>query len=138
VLPDHRLDALIRPAGTPGFTGDDVYGGSGRQRVTATTAGGEHGRASAVVRVENDGSRRERYTMSGESGNDLFRVEYHFPGAGRGTTVLEPGESRTFRVTVIRRSAAEPGDVITIEVAARSARHPGADDAVAIRVRAAR
>jgi hypothetical protein len=137
VLPDHRLDALIRPAGTAGFTGDDVYGGAGRQRVAAT-AGGEHGRATAVVRVENDGTRRVRYTMSGQTGNDLFRVEYRLRAAGPGTTVLEPGESRTVRVTVIRRSAARPGDVITVVVAARSARHPGADDAVAIRVRAGR
>jgi hypothetical protein len=132
VRPAHRLDGLIRLAGTAGFTGGDVYGGSGKQQVTARI--GRHGRAAAVVRFENDGTERERYRLAAPSGSDRFRVEYTFPSTASPVTSLDPGESTSLRVIVTRRGAARPGDRITIEIAARSTRHPAADDAVSFRV----
>jgi hypothetical protein len=136
VLPDHRLDALIRRAGRSTFIGGDLYGGSGKQRLTVRV--GPHGRVTALVRVENDGTKRERFTLTGQPGDDRFRVEYAEPGPGTGVIALGPGESTTLRFRVIRRPAARVGDTLTVEVAARSTRHPAADDAVALRVVASR
>ena len=147
VAPRYRPDAQIR-RGVPGsrFVGDDIYGGASVQRVwqridrpgTSVTA---------LVKVQNDGSDRDRLRLQGTRGADAFRIAY-FAGTDNVTRQVTSGDFRTprlgagdhfvLRVKVTRTRAAHVGDGRTARVRAASVSAPLKTDSVATVVRAAR
>jgi hypothetical protein len=142
----YRPDAMIRSRGTSSWTGNNVYGGYRKQRISQTAARAGVVR-TAVVRLQNEANRAERLVVSGTPGSDRFRVRYLLGGddvtrrvvAGTlRTRVLEPGRSLDLTVKVTRRDAAGPGTSRTVKVLVTSTHDASRRDAVATVVRAAR
>ncbi|CAB4723300.1 unannotated protein [freshwater metagenome] len=140
--PVFRPDAAIRRAGEA-YVGGDVYGGAMRQRVIAEL-GEQQARARFFVRLQNDGTARDRITVRGIRSHPAFHVVYRIGGrnvtrgviAGTYRTVrLAPGASVKLSVTVIRTSRSRPGDHRIFRVRATSARNGQRRDVVAAVVR---
>ena len=141
----YRPDAMIKSPGTS-WTGNNVYGGYRKQRISQTLARAGAVR-TAVVRLQSEANRAERLLVSGTAGSDRFRVRYYAGGddvtrkvvAGTlRTPVLEPGRYLDLTVRVTRTAAARPGDTRTVKVLATSTHDASRRDAVATVVRATR
>jgi hypothetical protein len=138
-----RPDAQVRSA-TGRWIGDDVYGGTARQRVTDRVA---RGAVRTQVRFQNDGVAVDRMRVSGSQGNRRFEVSYRHGGRDvtrkvlRGTLrtgALAPGSSYTLVVVVHRTSRAHRGDSRVLTLRTRSSAATARHDAVAVVVRATR
>jgi len=135
VDPELRPDAIIRKAGTRRFHGGDIYVTMAGQRAKATLwRRGDT--ATAVVRIENDGTVADRFTVRKYATSGTFRVRLRVPDGSRTSPVLSPGESWALRVRVVRSSRVEPGDVVSVRTVARSVTDGARRDAVWFRVRA--
>ena len=146
----YQVDALSRPDGrvrsaTGRLVGDDRYGGSGDQRVTARLPGRRAVRTQ--VSVQNDGVQPDRLTLGGTSGSARFSVTYLHNGDDvtrqvlRGTLRTGPlAPGATFGLTVVTRrtTSAGPGDQRAFTVRATSLLGAGRHDAVAVVARATR
>ena len=141
----YRPDAMIKGPGAS-WTGNNVYGGYRRQRISQTLEKAGAVR-TAVLRLQSEANRAERLRVSGTVGSDRFRVRYFADGAdvtGKvvdgtlRTPVLDPGRYLDLTVRVTRTGAARPGDARTVSVLAVSAHEPARRDSVATTVRATR
>jgi hypothetical protein len=129
-----RPDAMIRVAGTRGFTGNGAYGSSRSQRVRARIAH-RHGRVSLLVRLQNAVARPDRLSFTTRRGPGPFRLVG--PHADGGVTpLLAPGTSETFRLKVVRRGSARPGDRLLVRLPVHSRAAPSLRDAVSFVVKA--
>ena len=129
-----RPDAMIRKAGSRGFHGNDVYDAVAGQRVSATLRRPGDG-VTAVVRVQNDGSTADRFTVTVQGKPGPFSVRLRLPDGRRTSPVLAPGESWTIRLRVVRTRKVESGDRVAPRIVARSLADPRRSDAVQLRVR---
>jgi hypothetical protein len=144
--PRRQPDAAVRRSPGGAMVGDDVYGGARHQVVRQEIA--RSGRsATAVVRIENDGNRSDRWLLAGQAGSRAFRVRYAVDGvdvtrrvtAGTFRTGwLPPDRSLRLVVTVTRRADASPGDRRNVRVVASSLIVPARSDAARTVVRAVR
>ncbi len=146
VVPPARRqpDAAVRILPGGSLVGDDVYGSARLQGVRRdlTRAGSS---VAAVVRVQNDGNRSDRYVVTGSATANGFRVRYRLDGqdvtrrvtAGSfRTSWLAPGRAVRLRVTVTRTLAATTGDRRSVRVRATSSTVPSRTDAARTVVRA--
>ena len=134
VLAAYRPDAQVRLLGRRGFQGDDVYGSARRQQVRASTVGRRA--RQAVVRIQNDGNRPDRFRLDEVAGSDRFAVRLRrVPGSRQRSPVIAPGDSWTMRVRVVPRASARRGDRVRVLVRASSRRNADRADAVAAVVR---
>lgn len=130
-----RADALIRKVGAGSFRGDDVYGQRKGQRVKATLwRPGQT--ATAVIRIENDGTVPDRFAVRKLASSGPFTSRLRVPDGVRTSPVLAPGEHWTVRLRVTRGRAADRGDVVLVRAGVRSAADPTSRDTVWFRVRA--
>lgn len=136
-------DAMIRARTSKKFVGDDVYGPAARQKITRQLK--RAGQTSvAVVRIQNDGSLRDRMRIKGVKGTKKFRVAYLVGGkkvTGRvvagtyRTPAVAPGQHWVMRVKVTRTTQAKKGNQRTVRVRATAGHNPKHDN-VAVVVRA--
>ena len=140
VSPASRPDALIRSTRSSSFVGDDVYGTTDGQQVWQRL--GRAGTTSSfVIRLQNDGVRRDRFAVLGGAGSNRFLVTYRTasgPATAQLTNgtfltpVLAPGAWSTVRLTVTRTRVAERGDTRRIRITATSTRSDRRDSVVAV------
>ena len=139
-----RPDARVRSA-SGGLVGDDRYGASTHQRVTARLS--SHGTLRTQVTVQNDGVQPDRITLKGAAASARFGVIYRHGGVDmtrqvvRGalrTPMLAPGTSYALTVVTHRLRAAHPGDQRAFVVQATSLLGARRHDAVAVVTRATR
>ena len=133
VLAASRPDAMIRLKGSPAFRGDDTYGRPPSQRVRARLP--LNGRATVQVRLENDGARAMALAFKVRGESSSFRVRGRHADGGKSPR-LQPGESWTFRLRVVRLDDASPGDRLVLKVPVRSSVSPVRRDGVSLLVRA--
>ena len=134
-VPDLQPDAMIRKTGSTPFHGNDVYATRSGQRSTATLRRtGET--TTAVVRIQNDGSVADRFTVRRHATQGPFEVRLRLPKGVKTSPLLAPGESWTVRIRVTRTRAVDAGDVVQVRAVARSATDAARRDAVWLRVRA--
>ena len=134
-VPDLQPDAMIRKAGSQPFRGNDVYATRSGQRSKATLSRtGET--TTAVVRVQNDGSVADRFTVRRHAPQGPFEVRLRLPKGAKTSPLLAPGESWTVRIRVTRTRAVDAGDVVQVRTVARSVTDAAQRDAVWLRVRA--
>ncbi len=125
VLPSpYRPDAQIRTKS--GGTFKSTVSSTIRPRATAV----------AVVRLRNDGTKADRLTLARTPDSKAFHLTYDLPGDARRPPKLEPGQTWTFRVEVVRTPAAPAGAQRTFKITATSAHQSGSRDQVAFQVRA--
>jgi uncharacterized membrane protein len=126
---------MIRKAGSMPFRGNDVYATRSGQRSAATLRrAGET--TTAVVRVQNDGSVADRFTIRKHAPHGPFEVRLRLPKGAETSPLLAPGESWTVRIRVTRTRAVDAGDVVQVRTVARSVTDAARRDAVWLRVRA--
>jgi len=139
----YRGDMLIRRGNQPSFVGDGVYNlTGGRQTVEASVEA--RGSFTGFVRVQNDGTYRDRLVLRGTGSGQNFEVQYFRGSANvtgavrRGTyrtPILGPSGTHTLRVVVTARASAGPGTRITIDVLGRSVGDSTKRDLVSATVR---
>lgn len=144
--PPPQPDAAIAPARTGVEVGDDVYAVAATHPQTLKDTIRPGTRRSFVLRLENDRSTTDTFTVAGrDAGRRDVRVRYRLAGAdvtpeveaGTFTTgPLEPGGSTVLRIEVTA-GAGLPRDVRhVVEVTARSATNRVAADTVRVKLTA--
>lgn len=140
-----RPDAIIR-AGGGAWVGNNVNGGSDRQRITQVFPRDRAVR-EVVARLQNDGTRTDSLTVSGSRGSRQFRVRYLLGRADITSRVvagtwrtanLAPGRFVDLRVRVTRLKPASARSTRTFAVLARSTVDRARADAVAVLARGRR
>jgi hypothetical protein len=126
---------MVRVPGRATFLGNDRYGRPSSQQVRAALPA--EASVTARVRVENDGVVPTRLSFELRGQSSSFKVLGRHADGGT-TPRLQPGESWTFRVRVVRRASAQPGDRFTLKVLTRSTAAPVRRDGVSLFVRAVR
>lgn len=131
-------DAMIRRKRDSAYVGDDLHdtGGIG-QTVAASLR--RQGRATFLVRVQNDGPVTDTFAVLGSSHTLEFKVRY-YRGTNDATRSvkagtnrvrnLAPGESRVIRAVVEAKPGARVGSRYWLRVAALSVTDPGRRDLV--------
>lgn len=140
-----RPDAIVR-AGSGAWVGNNVYGGSDRQRV-AQVLPRDRAVREVVARLQNDGTRADSLAVTGTAGSRQFGVRYLLgraditarvvAGTWR-TPALAPGRFVDVRVRVTRLKPAGKRSSRTFAVLARSTGDRARADAVAVLVRGRR
>lgn len=131
LAPPYRPDAQIKLAGTTSFVGNNVYNATGAGQTTSTT-GAPGGTRSFVVRMQNDGSAADGFTVHGCAAAAGFGVRYFAGATGRteitpavlnGTYTVgpvAPGSSAAVRLQVTVGAATPSGIVQSCPVTATS------------------
>jgi hypothetical protein len=141
----HRPDAQIRLASQTAFAGNDVYTTTGAGQTRSVTAARGTVRRF-VVRVQNDGTVPDGFTVRGCSAAAGFGVRY-LAGTSGTTDItsavvagsypvppVAPAGSATLRLVVTVGGAAARGAVLSCLVTATSTAEPTVADAVLARV----
>lgn len=114
VVPASRPDAQLRSRWGE-IVGDDIYNGSGRHQ---TLGDWRRSRTTLTIRIENDGSSADTYTVLGEGSTQRFAVRYRMDGtyvtrrAVGGTLTIGPieaGAVTSLKIEIRARSSASPG-----------------------------
>lgn len=134
-------DLALARSGSGMFIGGDVYGSAARQTLRAHGAPGLT--KPYVVRVENDGNRRDEFTIGGTGSRGGLRVRYLRGGLnvtarvvqGRLHVSLAPHRHTVISVEVTVAAGARPGRTATVKLEAVSSAKPPLRDAVRIAVR---
>lgn len=134
-------DMLIRNADETWYVGNDIYNDTGRDQTRYQTA--DAGRPAVYhLKVQNDGSTSDTFTIAGDHGGDGWVVTYYNAleggaditssviGSGWVVGPLAPGGFREFRVEVALQPGVMPEDGRVVLVSARSATDSAAVDTV--------
>ncbi|HEY9563657.1 MAG TPA: aryl-sulfate sulfotransferase, partial [Nocardioides sp.] len=139
-----RPDAMAKASGQRYYTGNNVYGGASKQTVRATL-GRVWSKQRATLRITNDASATDRYSLRASASNSRFRVRY-LAGTRDVTAQIEAGtlmspymrkgQQWTLTVEVTRRAGARRGDYRTFIVAVTSRHEARTRDSAGFRVSA--
>ena len=124
-----RPDMLIRRRDQRSFVGNNTYNTTGtNQTVRAAIRRGTG--ITAYLRVQNDGTYRDRFILRGTASNPnadirYFRGQTNISSAVKSgnyrSPYLSPGSAHTIRLVVDTRPTASPGAEIRVNLTARSA-----------------
>jgi murein DD-endopeptidase MepM/ murein hydrolase activator NlpD len=134
-------DLAVAPARTGSFVGGDVYGSGARQTLRVRGAPGLT--KLYVVRLENDGNRRDDFALTGTGSRGGLRVRYLWSGSdvtarvvhGRLHVALAPHRRTVVSVEVTVAAGARAGRTATVRLQAVSSGEAPLRDAVRIAVR---
>jgi glutamyl endopeptidase len=136
----HRADAHVRRSSDRTFVGDDVVNvtGAGQSRGTGVARGGS---ATFYVRIQNDGSAADAFTVRGQGSHPKFTVRW-FAGTTEVTTAVRAGTYRSpnlnaggttvLRAVLTARGTSARGQAVTATMTVTSAANPAMKDVVKV------
>jgi hypothetical protein len=134
----HRADAHVRRSNDRTFVGDNIVNttGQGQTRAKGIARGSS---ATFYVRVQNDGSVADTFTVRGQGTNRNFTVRYYqgqtdvtarLQAGTYQTASLNPGATAALRVVITAKATAVRNAVVTSTVTVTSQGRPAAVDVV--------